>query len=103
MRWYLRPSNLRTAMREGRRIRSGGGPQEVRLARVGEPKGWILPLAELEIEVVARDGTTAQFHPELPVPWPLALGYRAARRFNAPLVRDFDPDQVDLTLRRPGR
>ena len=102
MRWYLRPKNLRTAWREGRRVRAGGGPKQVTLTRVGEPEGWIVPTSELELHVVARDGTKAEFHPAVPVPWPLAFAYRAARRLNAPLVRDFDPEKVGLSIRVPG-
>lgn len=102
MRWYLRPKNLKTAWTEGRRIRAGGGPKSVTLSRVTEPQGVFLPSASVKIDVQAKDGTKASFEPEFLVPWPLAYGYRAARALNAPVVRDLDPDAVNLTLKRPG-
>ena len=102
MRWYFNPKNWWTAGRETRRIRAGGGPREVSLNRIGEPEGWILPTSTLELEVVAKDGTKANFDPAVPVPWPLAYAYRAARKLNAPIVRSLDLDNLGWRLRRPG-
>lgn len=102
MRWYLRPRNLTTAFREGRRVRAGGGPKEVTVTKVGEPEGWLLPTARVGIDVVAKDGTKSSFEPVVPVPWPAALAYRTARLLKVPVIRDFEPEGVGFTLRWPG-
>jgi hypothetical protein len=100
---YLNPFRIRAAVRDIKRVHSGGGPARVRLARVGEPEGLIIPTSEIVLEVQARDGTVSRFAPSLPVPWPYAWAWRVARLLGVPLVRSFDPDSVRLDIGVPGR
>jgi hypothetical protein len=98
MRWYLNPSTLKRAAQVGRRVISGGGPKTVRVKRVEEPEGLIVPTSSVSMEVEARDGTVTRFAPEVPVPWPYAWGYRLARRLELPLVSALDPERVRFEL-----
>lgn len=100
---YLNPFRIRAAAREVKRLRAGGGPARIRVARVGEPQGIIVPTAEVEIQVQARDGTVTEYTAALPVPWPYAWGWRLARRLNLPIVRSLDPEGIRFTVGVPGR
>ena len=100
---YLNPFRIRDAARQIKSLRGGGGPARIRVARVGEPQGIVVPTAEVEIEVQARDGTVTTFKPALPVPWPYAWSWRLARALNVPLVRSLDPEGIRFTLGIPGR
>ncbi len=53
----------------------------------------IIPSAELEFEVVSRDSRVTKFRTALPVPWPLAWGYRLARILRVPMVSAIDHDE----------
>ncbi len=101
MRWYLNPLAIRSAVRDVRRVQSSGGPRRVRLENVGRPEGWFLPSSTIEAEVVARDGTRVAFSPELPVPWPLAYGYRAAGRLTGSLLDPIDPTRLQFEVGLP--
>lgn len=100
---YLNPLRIRDAVREIRRIASGGGPRKLRLKEVGEPEGLIVPTARIVLEVESKDGKVARFEPQLPVPWPYAWAYRVARRLNVPLVRDFAPEKASFEVSLPRR
>ena len=100
---YLNPFRIRAAAREIKKLRAGGGPVRIRVARVGEPRGVVVPTAEVELEVQAKDGTVTTYRPALPVPWPYAWAWRLARALNVPLVRSFDPEGIRFTVGIPGR
>lgn len=102
---YLNPLRIRDAVRDIRRISSGGGPRKLRLVEVGEPEGLLVPTARIVLEVESKDGQVVRFEPQLPVPWPYAWTYRVARRLGVPLVRDYDPKKpsFELSLPRRGR
>ncbi|MGI9021139.1 MAG: hypothetical protein ACR2G3_10565 [Solirubrobacterales bacterium] len=87
---YLNPIRIRDIAREIREIVSGGGPSRVRLVRVHEPRGLIVPTAELDLEVDARDGSVHEFTTAVPVPWPAAWSYRLARALGVPFVSEVD-------------
>jgi hypothetical protein len=84
-------------------VRAGGGPKKLRLARVGEPRGVIVPTAEIVVEVEARDGSVSRWAPALPVPWPYAWAWRLARLLRVPLVRSFDPGRIAAEVAVPRR
>jgi hypothetical protein len=69
----------------------------------GEPHGIVIPTAEIELQVQARDGTVTTYTPALPVPWPYAWAWRLARKLNVPLVRSLDPEGIRFTVGVPGR
>lgn len=100
MRWYLNPLRIRDAARRVSEIRSGGGPRALRINGVGSPEGWLFPSSRIDLDLVARDGTTTSFAPELPLPLPLAYGYRLGRALGAPVVSDLDPASISLTIGR---
>jgi hypothetical protein len=100
---YLNPFRIRDAARSIREISGGGGPAAIRLAGVSRPEGWVIPTARINLEVIARDGTVAQFSPALPVPFPYAWTYRLARLLHVPLVSSVDPERLRLRLPIPGR
>ena len=100
---YLNPFRIRAAAREIKRMRKGGGPARIRLARIGHPEGIVVPTAEIELQVQAKDGTVTTFKPALPVPWPYAWSWRLARLLKVPLVRSLDPERVRFTLGVPRR
>lgn len=79
---YLNPFLIRNVVSDARRVTADGlPPRAVRLAGVEGPNGWVLPTATPTIEVVGRrHGKIEQLKPEFPVPLPLALGWRLARR-----------------------
>jgi hypothetical protein len=79
MPWYMNPISLRDTARDVCRIASGGRPQSLRLTGIGRPQGWLVPTSTVGVAVVSGDGTRVSFEPELPVPLPLAYGYRVAR------------------------
>jgi hypothetical protein len=100
---YLNPFRIRDAAREIKRLRAGGGPARIRVARVGEPRGVIVPTAEVELQVQAKDGSVTTFKPTLPVPWPYAWSWRVARKLNIPLVRSLDPEGIRFSVGVPRR
>ena len=87
---YLNPLRLRRAAEELRRLRAGGGPRLLRLVRVSEPRGLIVPTVELELELEARDSTLTRVDAPVPLPWALAWGYRLARAAGTPYVASID-------------
>ncbi|MQA76557.1 MAG: hypothetical protein GEU88_19920 [Solirubrobacterales bacterium] len=99
---YLNPFLIRRAVGDIRRVLGGGGPRLVRLVSIGHPRGWIIPSSTVTIEVEARDGNTARFAPEIPVPFPYAWTYRIARRLGVPLIRDVEPESVGFEVGAPG-
>lgn len=102
MRWWLDPRNFVGGIRDVRRILRGGGPRYVRLAGIGEPEGLLIPTAEVRVEVEARDGTTVELDPRMPVPFPYAWAYRLARRIGVPLISDLDPGRIRFQVPVPG-
>ncbi len=100
---YLNPVRIRDAVREVRRLSSGGGPRRLRLLSVGHPQGLIVPTSEVAFEVESLDGRVARFAPELPVPSPYAWAYRVARALGVPLVRSFEPEQASFEIAVPRR
>jgi hypothetical protein len=99
---YLNPFRIRSAYRGARRATQGGGPKLVRLARVREPQGLILPAAELDIEIEKEDGTIETFSVPIPVPWPAAWSYRLARALGVPLVSSLGSEEpIGVSLRVP--
>lgn len=103
MRWYLNPFTIRDAVADARRVADGGGPRGVHLRGIGRPEGCFLPSSTISLEVVARNGARTSFEPELPVPLPVAYGYRIARRLGVPVLAEIDPQQLKLGLgRRPA-
>lgn len=63
----------------------------------------MIPTARVVLEVETKDGTTARFEPEVPVPWPYAWSWRLARLLNVPLVRSFDPGKLGFSVSVPRR
>jgi hypothetical protein len=100
---YLNPFFIRDAVRDIRRVFGTGGPKLVRVVGVGEPEGWFVPTATIEIEVEGRNGRKERFCPVVPVPWPYAWAWRIARRLGVPLVRDVKPEKLRFQLPVPGR
>ena len=100
---YLNPFRIRNAVREIRRVAGAGGPKKLRLTRVGEPKGIVVPMAEIELEVEAKDGTKSTWKPALPGPWPYAWTWRVARLLKVPLIRSIDPSKIRAEVPVPRR
>ena len=99
---YFNPFFIRSLVRDVRRATSGGGPRLVRVARIREPQGIVLPAAEIDIELVAKDGSVESFTAPIPVPWPAAWTYRLARALGVPVVSSLGKEeQVGLSLRVP--
>ena len=103
MRWYLNPFAVRRIIRDTHSVASNGGPSRIRLKGIGRPRGWILPGVTLDLEVVGRDGKVTEIHPEIPVPWPAAWGYRVADWLGVPIVSDVDPTKISTEIGIPGR
>ncbi|HKJ36245.1 MAG TPA: hypothetical protein VKA36_06735 [Solirubrobacterales bacterium] len=104
MRWYLNPFFVRDAARELCELRRGGGPRAVQLEGISKPRGWIFPTSAPAVRVIAADGRNSLYEPEMPLPLPLAWGYRIARAVGAPVVSDVDPEQIELRVGwPPGR
>jgi hypothetical protein len=82
----LRRLGIRDTVRVLRDIRRGGGPRMVRLKRIGPPQGVLFATSEVELEVVAKDGSKATLSPGFPVPFPWAWAYRVARALGVPLA-----------------
>jgi hypothetical protein len=72
MRRLLNPFWLRSAVRQIRRVDSRGGPPGLRLVFVGEPRGVLIPTADVVFDVIAADGSINRFETGVPVPWPYA-------------------------------
>src|SRR5688572_14852026 len=98
----LNPWRLRDNLRKIRSVLDGGGPALVRLVRVGEPRGLIVPTSKLVLEVEARDGTKVRLEPEVPVPFPYAWAIRIARRLGVPLISDVQPESFRFQVPVPG-
>jgi hypothetical protein len=88
----LNPWRLQANIRKLRSIVEGGGPALVRVVRVGEPRGLIVPTSEIVVEVEARNGTKVRLEPEVPVPFPWAWAIRIARRLGVPLISEIQPE-----------
>lgn len=101
MRWWLDPRNFVGGIRDVRKILRGGGPRYVRLAGIGQPKGLLIPSAEVRVEIQAKDGSTVELQPRVPIPFPYAWAYRLARRIGVPLISDLDPDRIRFGLAIP--
>jgi len=97
---YLNPFKIRSAVRDIRRASSGGGPKVLRLTHVGEPRG-IFPVAEVEFEVEAMDGSVNSFATGVPVPWPVGWAYRIARKLGIPVISDIDHDEITARVPVP--
>jgi hypothetical protein len=102
MRWWLDPRNFIGGIRDARKILRGGGPRYVILAGIGQPDGWLIPTSEIRFKVEARDGTTVELTPHLPVPFSFAWAYRFAHRIGVPLVSDIDPNRIHFQVNVPG-
>lgn len=101
MRWYLNPLRIRRTIGDLRRIHEGGGPRSVALHGFSEPKGWLVPHTVADLTVAAKDGRVTRFEPELPLPLPVAYGYRVGNALDAPLVAGFDPGRLKLRIKLP--
>lgn len=98
---YLNPFLIRRVVRDARRAASGGGPTAVRVVRVGQPQGIVLPSSRIDVELIARDERVNRFSAEVPVPWPYAWTYRIARALRLPLISKLDPERVRFKLPIP--
>ena len=98
----LNPWRLLANVRKARSVLDGGGPKLVRLVRVGEPRGLILPSSEIILEVEARDGTKVTLQPELPIPFVWGWAIRIARRLGVPLISDVKPESFRFQVPVPG-
>ena len=103
MRYWLNPFRIRDGFRNLKRIRDGGGPKLVRLTGIGRPDGWFVPTSEIRLEVETDDGSKVELKPVVPVPFPYAWAYRAARSLGVPLVSTLEPEDLSLELAVPGR
>ena len=101
--WYLNPLKILGTARDARSVASGGGPKSVRLTRVGNPRGLIIPRVPIALEVVGKDGSQTGFELELPVGLVAGYGYRVARLLGLPLIRDLKPEKLRAEVRIPGR
>ena len=80
-----------------------GNVHNARLVGVSEPKGIFWPKSQLQLELEGEDGKVHPFEREVPVPFFMAWGYRLGRRFNLPLMRNIDLDELmAFELRREG-
>ena len=80
-----------------------GNVQNARLMGVSEPKGIFWPKSQLQLQLEGEDGKTHPFEREVPVPFFMAWGYRLGRRFNMPLMRNIDLNELmAFELRREG-
>jgi len=98
---YLNPFKIRSFVHDVRRATAGGGPRRLRLVRLGEPRGLIVPAAEVDFEIEAMDGSVNRFRTAVPVPWPAAWTYRLSRKLGIPLVSDIDHDKLGFSLPVP--
>jgi hypothetical protein len=100
----LNPFWLRSAVKQIRKVMSGGGPRGLRLVCVGQPSGVIVPVADVVFDVISADGKVTRFESGLPVPWPYAWTYRLARKLGVPIVRDV-PERLEPGWRigKPAR
>ena len=94
MKRLLNPFWLRSAVKQIRKVISGGGPRGLRLVCVGQPHGIIVPRADVVFDVIAADGSVNRFESGLPVPWPYAWTYRLARKLGVPVVRSV-PESIE--------
>lgn len=103
MRKLLNPGFLRQLVRQLRVVRRGGGPRRIQVVHVAEPRGIFAPGSEVLLSVEAKDGTVSQVDTVIPIPWPYAWGYRAARLLHLPLISKLDPERIRFAARVPGR
>lgn len=97
---YLNPCRIRSAVSRARSVAEGGGPSLVRLARIREPHGLLLPTAEIDVDIEKKDGSVESFTAQIPVPWPAAWSYRLTRALNVPVVSALQPEEpIGLSLR----
>lgn len=66
-------------LRAGIDVVRSGGPAGIKLRNFGEPRGWLIPSWQLDLEIKGRDGRRTRLQPQLPVPAPWAWSYRVAR------------------------
>lgn len=80
-----------------------GDVRHARIVDVGEPEGLFGPTAETTLEVEGDDGQVHRLQVEMPVPFPAAMGYRLAHRFNVPIIgRKPLSELMALELKREG-
>jgi hypothetical protein len=102
MRRLFSPRRLIRNIRKLREIRRGGGPKRVRVVSVGEPKGILATTSQVDLEVVAEDGTVTDIQAILPIPAPVVWAWRVGRKLHVPLVSELDPRKLNnLALNVP--
>jgi hypothetical protein len=96
VRWW-------TGARQAHAVARGGGPVKVKVVRIGNPEGLIVPTSEVELEITRRDGSVVRMQPQIPLPFLWSWAYRLAQRLGVPLVSDLDLGRIAFELRVPGR
>ena len=92
----------RSVLRDAQAFISGN-VQNARLIGVSDPKGIFWPKSNLQLELEGEDGKVHPFEREVPVPFFMAWGYRLGHRFNLPLMRNINLDELmAFELRREG-
>jgi hypothetical protein len=82
---------------------AAGNVQQARLVEIGDPRGFLSPEATITLELEGEDAKRHRIERDVPVPFPLAWGYRLGKRFNLPYLRDADlTDLMAFELRREG-
>jgi hypothetical protein len=99
----LNPFAIARYARDLRTVGRGGGPQSVRLVRLGEPEGLLIPSSEAVVEVEARDGTKVRLNPQIPMPFLVGWSIRLARLLRVPLISDLQPESFEIRVALPGR
>ncbi len=94
---------LRKHVPKLRGVRQAGGPKNIELISVDEPKGWLLPTSEVTVDVHTKDGGTTRFEQTVPMPPLWTAAYRVGRRLNLPGVRNLDPARLRLKIPIPRR
>lgn len=80
-----------------------GNVRHARLVEVRDPRGLFNPSSELTLEFEGDDGKRHRIERDVPVPFPLAWGYRLGKRFKLPGLRDTDlTDLLAFELRHEG-
>lgn len=98
---FINPFEVQRNLRNVRSLASGGGPKVLRLVRVGELQGLVVPSSEVVIEVERKDGTKVQFDPEVPLPFVFGWAVRLARRLGVPLISSLDPKDLSFEITLP--
>jgi hypothetical protein len=87
---------------DARRFASGR-VQTARLTKVGDPKGLINTRANVVLEFEGEDGAIHTIDRDMPVPFPVAWGYRLGKRFKLPLIRSINlAEMLAFELSREG-